>query len=161
MGSPIPLVYNLFGNGFPLGSPIPLVYNLLGNGFPLGSPIPLVYNIKPLALLVFFFYNMNNQSMSSIIKLSEYEISHGQPWSYLVQRRIVTTIVSMFKSIPLGSLIPLVYNFLGSDFPLGSPLSLLYNIKPLGLLVLLVYNINNRSMSSMIKCHILTNIVSI
>ena len=50
----------------------------------------------------------------------------------------------MFKSIPLGSQIPLVYN-----------------IKPLCLLVLLVYNINNRSMSSTIKCHILTNIVSI
>ena len=49
----------------------------------------------------------------------------------------------MFKSIPLGSTIPLVYN-----------------IKPLGLIVLLIYNMNNRSMSSMIKCHILTNIVS-
>ena len=62
------------------------------------------------------------------------KITHGQPWSYLVQRRIVTTIVSMFKSMPLGSLIHLVYNFLGSDFPFGSPLSLVYNIKPLGLL---------------------------
>ena len=70
---------------------------------------------------------MNNRSMSSMIKC-----------------RIVRTIVSMFKSIPLGSPIPLVYN-----------------IKPLGLLVFLVYNMNNRSMSSMIKCHILTNIVSI
>ena len=44
----------------PLGSPIPLVYNLLGNGFPVGSPIPLVYNIKPLGLLVLLVYNMNN-----------------------------------------------------------------------------------------------------
>ena len=72
------------------------------------------------------------------------KITHGQPWSWLVQRRIVTTIVSMFKSIPLGS-----------------PITLVYNIKPLGLLVLLVYNMNNRSMPSMIKCHILINIVSI
>ena len=64
---------------------------------PLGSPIPLVYNIKPLGLLVLLGYNMNNRSMSSIVKFSEYEISHGHPWSYLVQRRIVTTIVSMFK----------------------------------------------------------------
>ena len=79
------------------------------------------------------------------------KITHGQPWSYLVQRRIVTTIVSMFKSIPLGSPIPLVYNFLGNDFPLGSPLSLVYNTKPLVLLVYLVYNMNNRSMPSMIK----------
>ena len=89
------------------------------------------------------------------------KITHGQPWSYLAQRRIATTIVSMFKSIPLGSPIPLVYNFLGNDFPLGSPLALVYNIKPLGLLVFLVYNMNNRSISSMIKCHILTNIVSV
>ena len=44
----------------PLGSPIPLVYNLLGNDFPLGSPIPLVCNIKPLGLLIFLVYNMNN-----------------------------------------------------------------------------------------------------
>ena len=88
-------------------------------------------------------------------------MNHGQPWSELVQHRIVTTIVSMFKSIPLGSLIALVYNLLGNDFPLGSPIPLIYNIKPLGLLVFLVYNMNNRSMSSMIKCHILTNIVSI
>ena len=43
---------------------------------------------------------------------------------------------------------------------MGSPIPLVYNIKPLGLLVLLVYNMNNRSMSSMIKCHILRNIVS-
>ena len=71
------------------------------------------------------------------------KITHGQPLSYLVQRRIVTTIVSMFKSIPLGSPIPLIYNFLGNDFPLGSPIPLVYNIKPLGLLVLLVYNMNN------------------
>ena len=89
------------------------------------------------------------------------KITHGQLRSYLAQRRIATTIVSMFKSISLGSPIPLVYNFLGNDFPLGSPLALVYNIKPLGLLVFLVYNMNNRSMSSMIKCHILTNIVSI
>ena len=73
----------------------------------------------------------------------------------------MTTIVSMFKSIPLGSPIPVVYNLLGNGFPLGSPIPFLYNIKPLGLLVLLVYNMNNRSMSSMVKCHILTNIVSI
>ena len=73
------------------------------------------------------------------------KITHGQPWSYLAQCRIATTIISMFKSIPL------VYNFLGNDFPLGSPLALVYNIKPLGLLVFLVYNINNLSMSSMIK----------
>ena len=79
----------------------------------------------------------------------------------MVQHRIVTTIFSMFKSIHLGSPIPLVYNFLGNGFPLGSPISLVYNIKPLGLLVLLVYNMNNRLMLSMIKCHILTNIVSI
>ena len=52
------------------------------------------------------------------------------------QCRIVTTIVSMFKSIPLGSLIPLVYHFLGNDFPLGSPISLVYNIKPLGFIIL-------------------------
>ena len=89
------------------------------------------------------------------------KITHAQPWSYLAERRIVTTIVSMFKSIPLGSPITLVYNFFGNDFPLGSPLSLVYNIKPLGLLVFLVYNMNSRSMSSMMKCHILTNIVSI
>ena len=78
---------------FPLGSPIPLVFNFLGNGFPLGSPIPLVYNIKPFGLLVLLVYNMNNRSMSSMIKCC-----------------IVRTIVSMFKSIPLGSPIPLVYN---------------------------------------------------
>ena len=72
------------------------------------------------------------------------KITHGQPWSYLAQRRIATTIVSMFKSIPLGSPIPLVYN-----------------IKPLGLLVFLVYDMNNRPMSCMIKCHILTKNVSI
>ena len=66
--SPIPLVYNLLGNGFPLGSPIPLVYNFLGNGFTLGSPIPLVYNIKPLGLLVLLVYNINNRSMSSMFK---------------------------------------------------------------------------------------------
>ena len=89
------------------------------------------------------------------------KITLGQPLSYLAQRRIATTIVSMFKSILFGSPIPLVYNFLGNDFPLGSPLALVYNIKPLGLLFFLVYNMNNRSMSSMIKCHILTNIVSI
>ena len=64
---------------------------------PLGSPIPLVYNIKPLGLLVILVYYMNNRSMSSIIKLSEYEISHDQPSSYLVQSHIVTTIVAMFK----------------------------------------------------------------
>ena len=66
----------------------------------------------------------------------------------------MTTIVSMLKSIPLGSPIPLVYNFLGDDFPLGSPIPLVYNIKPLGFLVFFVYNMNNRSMSSMIKCQI-------
>ena len=70
------------------------------------------------------------------------KIAHGQPWSYLVQRRIVTTIVSMFKSIPLGSLIPFVYNLLGNGFPLGSPIPLLYNIKPLGLLFSCVFNID-------------------
>ena len=89
------------------------------------------------------------------------KITHGQPWSYLAQRRIMTTIVSMFKSIRLGSPIPLVYNLLGNGFPLGSSIPLVYNIKTLGLLVLLVCNMNNRSMSSMIKCHILTNILSI
>ena len=72
------------------------------------------------------------------------KITHGQPWSYVVQRCIVTKIFSMFKSIPLGSPIPLVNN-----------------IKPLGLLLILVYNMNNQSISSMIRCHILTNIVSI
>ena len=79
------------------------------------------------------------------------KITHGQPWSYFVQRRIVTTIISMFKSIPLSSPIRLIYNFLDNDFPLGSPIPLVYNIKPLGLLVFLVYNMNNQSMSSMIK----------
>ena len=99
----------------------------------------------------------------------------------MVQRRIVTKIVSMFKSIPLGSPNPLVYNIkpfcllvllvyninnrsmssMFKSIPLGSPIPLVYNIKPLGLLVLLVYNMNNRSMPSMIKCHIQTNIVSI
>ena len=49
----------------------------------------------------------------------------------------------MFKSITLGSLIYLVYNFLGNGFPLGSLIPLVYNIKPLGLLVLLIYNMNN------------------
>ena len=88
-------------------------------------------------------------------------MTHVQPWSWLVQRRTVTTIVSMFKSIPLGSPIPLVYNLLGNGFPFSSPILLVYNIKPLGLLVLLVYNMNNQSVSSMNKCHILTNIVSI
>ena len=73
----------------------------------------------------------------------------------------MTKIVSMFKSIPLGSPIALVSNLLGNGFPLGSPYPLVYNIKPLGLLFLLVYNMNNRSMSSMIKCHNLKNIVSI
>ena len=72
------------------------------------------------------------------------KITHGQPCSYLVQRHIVTKIVSMFKLIPLVS-----------------PITLVYNIKTLALFVLLVYNMNNRSISSMIKCHILTNIVSI
>ena len=67
----------------------------------------------------------------------------------------------MFKSIPLSSPIPFVYNLLGNGFPLGSPIPLVYNIKPLDLLVLLVYNMNSQSMSSMIKCHILTYIVSI
>ena len=61
------------------------------------------------------------------------KVTHGQPWSQLVQRRIVTTIVSMFKSIPLGSPIRLVYNFLGNGFPLGSPIDLVYSIKVLGL----------------------------
>ena len=89
------------------------------------------------------------------------KITHGQPWSYLAQRCIATIIVSMFKWILFGSPIPFVYNFLGNDFPLGSPLALVYNIKPLGLLVFSVYNMNNRLMSSLIKCHILTNIVSI
>ena len=67
----------------------------------------------------------------------------------------------MFKSIPMGSPIPLVYNLLGKDFPLGSLIPLVYNIKPLCLLVFLVYNFNNRSISIIIKCHIVTNIVSI
>ena len=48
----------------------------------------------------------------------------------------------MFKSIPLDSPIPLVYNLLGNSFPLGSPIPLVYNIKPLALLVILVYNMN-------------------
>ena len=73
----------------------------------------------------------------------------------------MTKIVLMLKSIPLGSLIPLAYNFLRNYFPLGSPIPLVYNIKPMSLLVPLVYNMNNQSMSSMVKCHILTNIVSI
>ena len=64
------------------------------------------------------------------------KITHGQPWSYLAQRRIAPTIISMFKSIPLGSPIPLVYNFLGNGFPLGSPIPLVYNIKALGLSVI-------------------------
>ena len=89
------------------------------------------------------------------------KITHGQPWSYLAQRRIAPTILSLYKSITLGSPIPLVYNFLGNDFPFGSPIPLVNNIKPLGLLVFSVYNMNNRLMSSLIKCHILTNIVSI
>ena len=72
------------------------------------------------------------------------KITHGQPWSYLVQHRIVTTIVSMFKLIPLGSPIPLIYNFFGNYFTLGSPIPLVYNTKPLGLLVLSVHNMNNR-----------------
>ena len=54
------------------------------------------------------------------------KITHGQPWSWLVQRRIVTKVVSMFKSIPLGS-----------------PIPLFFNVKPLGLLVILVYNVNH------------------
>ena len=58
------------------------------------------------------------------------KITHGQPWSELVEHRIVAKIVSMFKSIPLGSPIPLVYNFLGNGFPLGSTIPLVYNIKP-------------------------------
>ena len=47
------------------------------------------------------------------------KITHGQPWSWLVERRIVTTIVSMFESIPLASPIPFHYNLLGSGFPLN------------------------------------------
>ena len=89
------------------------------------------------------------------------KITHGQPWSQLVQSRTVTKIVSMFKSIPLGSPIPLVYNLLGNGFPLVSPIPLVYNIKPLGILVLLFYNMSNRSMSSMIKFHIMKNTDSI
>ena len=50
----------------------------------------------------------------------------------------------MFKSIRLGSPITLVYNLLGNDFLFGSPIPLVYNIKPLGLLVILVYNMNNQ-----------------
>ena len=56
--------------------------------------------------------------------------THGQPWSKLVQRRIVTTIVLMFKSIPLGSPFPFLYNLLGNGFPLDSPIPLVYNIIP-------------------------------
>ena len=48
----------------------------------------------------------------------------------------------MFKSIPLRSPIPLV-NLLGNGFPLGSQMPFVYNIKLLGLLVPLVYNMNN------------------
>ena len=59
---------------------------------------------------------------------------HGHSWSNI----IVTTIVSMFKSIPMGSPIPLVYNLLGNYFPLGSLIPLVYNIKLLCLLVFLV-----------------------
>ena len=70
------------------------------------------------------------------------KITHGQAWSYLVQCRIVTTIVSIFKSIHLGSPIHLIYNFLGNDFPLGSPIPLVYNLLgndfPLGSPILLV-----------------------
>ena len=104
---------------------------------------------------------MHDQMSHSDKKCINMKITYGQPWSYLVQRRIVTIIVLMFKSVPLGSPIRLVYNFLGNDFPLGSPLALVYNIKPLCLLVFFAYNMNNRSMSSMIKCHILTKNVSI
>ena len=53
------------------------------------------------------------------------------------------TIFLMFKSIPLGSPIPLVYSLLSNGFPLGSPIPLVYNIKPLGILALLVYIMNN------------------
>ena len=45
----------------------------------------------------------------------------------------------------------MVYNLLGNGFPLGSRITLVYNIKPFCLLVLLVYNINNRSISSIFK----------
>ena len=48
----------------------------------------------------------------------------------------------MFKSNPLGSPVPLVYNLLVNGFPFGSPIPLVYNIKPLGLLAVLVYNMN-------------------
>ena len=102
---------------------------------PLGSPIHLVYNIKLLGLLVLLVYNMNNRSMSSMIKchiltntISTCKSPMANHGHSLVQCRIVTTIVSMFKSIPLGSPIPLVYN-----------------IKPLGLIVLLVYCVERRS----------------
>ena len=126
---------------------------------PFGSPIHLVYNIKPLGLLVLLVYDMNNRSMSSMIichiltnivlkplgllVLLVYNMNN-RSMSSMIKCCIVRTIVSMSKSIPLGSPIPLVYN-----------------IKPLGLLLFLVYSMNNRSISSMIKCHIVTSIVSI
>ena len=121
----------------PLGSPIPLVYNLLGNGF------PWVHQLFWFIILNHWVYVIHDQMSHSENNCLNMNITHGQPWSQLAERRIVTTIVSIFKSIPLGSPIPLVSN-----------------IKPLGLLVLLVYNMNNLSMSTMIKCHIVTTIVS-
>ena len=80
------------------GLPIPLVYNLLGNRFPLGSPIPLVYNIKPLCLLVLLVYNINNRSMSSMFK------------SILLGSPIPLVYNLLGNGFPLGSTIHLVYN---------------------------------------------------
>ena len=150
-----------------MGSSIPLVYNLLRNGFPLGSPIPLVYNIKPMGLLVFLVYNMNNRSMSSMIKwhilkkiVSIWKspiANHGHSWCNFALWQQLSQCLNQF---PWVHQFLLVYSLLGNGCPLGSPIRLVYNIKPLCLLVLLVYNMNNRSISSMVKCHIQTNIVS-
>ena len=84
--------------------------------------------------------------------------NHGHSWSNVQLGQPLSQCLNQF---PWVHQFLLVYNFLGNGSPLGSPIPLVYNIKPLGLLVFLVYNMNNRSMSSMIKCHILTNIVSI
>ena len=131
----------------------------------LGSPIPLVYNIKPLGLLVLLVYNMNNRSMSSMIKchiltniVSIWKspmANHGHSWSNVALWQQLSQCLNQF---PWVHQFLLVYNLLGNGCPLGSPIPLVYNIKLLGLLVLLVYNMNNQSMSSMIKCHILKNI---
>ena len=84
--------------------------------------------------------------------------NHGHSWSNVALGQPLSQCLNQF---PWVHQFPLVYNLLGNGCPLGSSIPLVYNIKRLDLLVLLVYNINNRSMSSMIKCHILKNIVSI